>query len=159
MSNGSGNISNVLNLGGFNATPGGLVIPEANTQGYFGLYAGLTSGTNTYAPFIKNGTIYQVTPGKICYVVGFAFLSGTVGDRCQLISATATFANGASTLTGAIYQGGAPGGTGGFYIYDIQTAYVPVQSFFPYQFASETYPGFQGTAANTSVILLCKEAQ
>ena len=53
---GSGNVSNILQLGGGN-TSSNLNVAEPNSQGYFTLYGGANSNlTNAnFAPLYKNG--------------------------------------------------------------------------------------------------------
>lgn len=158
MSQGSGNVSNVLGLGGApsSTTASNLTIPENNSQGYFTLYMGKGGTVSDYYILYKNGTAYQVTSGKTCYVVGIGMNAPGSGNNIQLISATAPFADGASSITGGVYQGGASGN------YPVLQGAAGTWVYYPttFQFAASTYAGIQagGTANPYGVYVICKEA-
>jgi hypothetical protein len=155
---GSGNVSNVITMGG-NNTADNLVIPEANTQGYFSLYstpAG-AAAAGTMGVFYKNGTPYQVTAGKTCKVVKVYFYSSNASsNQFQFVSATASFANGASTasLTGPIYQGGA---AGNYVFSNPNTQFVSSTYSANYDFPASSYVGYVGGTGGLLIILLAKE--
>lgn len=156
MAQGSGNVSNILNVGGAGTVPAPLMIPEANSQGYFCLYGGGNVTNNGFGPLVKNGVAYQVPNGKTCKVVGGIFACSAAGDTFQLCSATSTIAQQAGSLTGGVYQGGAAA------ISCIVTAAasIPTVMGITYSFAQNTFAGWQNVASGTnyfSIILVCKE--
>ena len=144
---GSGNVSNVLNLGNGEGTPS-LTIPESNSQGYFTLYgyAGGAVSAGNFAPLLKNGVAYQVTSGSSFHAISICIQATTVGQYAQLASATSAIAVNASSLTGGVYQSGSAAN------YSMLTA-TPVYTVTcinaPYTFASATYAGFQSDAIQT----------
>jgi hypothetical protein len=156
MANSSGNVSNIVGLGGVD-TSSNLTIPEANSQGYFSLNAsGLAVSVGNVSPFYKNGVLYQVTSGKTCVVVHVIFTSAdSSGNSMQLMHSLTTFATNATTasLTSPVYQGGGAGN----YVYFNTAAYVPTSAATMYNFPSVSYPGYQNGATGSSVILICKE--
>lgn len=122
----------------------------------FSLYAGGVSLTaNNFYPFYKNGVAYQVTAGKVAYCFNHTGNSGTASQYYQLISATASFAANASSITGGVFQCGAT-------ITSCNT--TPSSAFIygaipgTYQFAASTFAGFQAfNSANFQVHLDCYE--
>lgn len=154
--NGSGNISNVMTLGGVN-TVDGLNIGEANSQGYFTLFVG--SGgttTNNFYPFYKNGVAYQVTAGKTFQAVKICSLSSAASTLFQLLTATSSFAFNASSVTGGVFQGGASGTGAAVYamISNISTnAWLCSSS--TYSAAASTFMGVEvnGTSAVNFMVL------
>jgi len=149
-----------ITLGGADTYPGNLVIPESNigsTGGYFTVMAGSASeGAGDFYPFWKNGVAYQVTSGKTAYCTALMFAGGQAFNTMQLVSATATFANGASSLTGGVYYCGAAGN----YCLGSGTAantYNPMGV--SQTFAATTWPGIQTQATGQiySVLMSCKE--
>ncbi len=151
MANGSGNVSNILSIGGFDAAEN-LTIPESNGPGYFTLYAQVgTSGM--FSPFFRDGVQYQVATGKTCKVTKILATCTTTGESFQLVSATATFAANAASITGGVYQLGAAG----LYIPNTTTALVAIGYSLTYQFTALTFPGFQANSGGSSVMLICKE--
>lgn len=87
MANGSGNVTNIVGLGGVDSTSN-LTIPEANAQGYFSLNVGIPSLTSSgyFCPLYKGGLLYQVPP----YIFTVTSASATVG---------ATYTNNGNTYT------------------------------------------------------------
>jgi hypothetical protein len=85
MANSSGNVSNIVGLGGVDASSN-LTIPEANSQGYFSLCVGVGTSGGNFSPFYKNGVLYQVPP----YVFTVTSANATVG---------ATYTNNGVTYT------------------------------------------------------------
>ena len=150
MANGSGNVSSILSLGGVDAGLN-LTIPEANSPGYFTLYAtdvGVSSGN--YSPFYKNGAIYQVSAGKTCQVVT-VLTFGTATDRGQLVYSLTTFAINASTITSGVFQCGAAGN----YMFTNFSGTVPTSWAVTYSFPQNSFPGVQSNTI--PFILICKE--
>jgi hypothetical protein len=135
-----------------------LVIPEANTQGYFTIYCAFVPGSNGYvAPFYKNGALYQVTTGKTFKVVAIMFMGDASGVGTQLLSSASTFATDSAVagLTTPLYQGG----TSGKYVHRTATANVYNTYYVSHDFTSLTWPGCQGssTGNSISVIVIGKE--
>lgn len=146
--NGSGNVSNVVGLIG--AQSATTVAPQVIASfgipagvSVFSIYAGdwtasVTSGN--FYPFYKNGSAYQVSSGKTATCFNITMLINGSGS-IQLMSATASFAFNASSVTGGVYQGGASGRaviTNGSF-----TGGIPLTIPGTYQFTSLTYPGYQ----------------
>lgn len=139
---GSGNISNVVTLGGVNSSDS-LNIQEANSQGYFTIYTpGLTS-SGVAQRLIKNGVQYQVTAGKTFQAVKICAASFSVSKSLQLLSATASFADQATlaSLTGPVYQSGA---STGFSLITSTTALTFQCYSTTYSFGASTYAGVTG---------------
>ena len=151
MSQGSGNVSNIVNLGGVD-TSNNLTIPEANTQGYFSLSARANAGTGTYSPFYKNGVLYQVTNGTTCKVVRVVYVAGDAG-LAQLVHSLTTFAINAASITSGVFQGGAAAN----YVFSSPTASVPAPYSIEYDFPSQSYPGIQTSSGAGIVHVICKE--
>lgn len=154
MSNISGNISKTLQLGGVGIN-NPLTIPEGNSEGYFTLECGINPTGGNFYRLYKNGAQYQVTAAKTCQVVAISYYAGTVNDQVfQLVSATATFADNASSLTGPVYQYGASG-LYGFGAIATYTWYTTSQT---YSFAASTFPGVQAhNASRCGMFIICKE--
>lgn len=155
---GSGNISNVLTLGGVNATDG-LNISEPNAQGYFTIYSSNNGGAtlNNFYQFFKEGVSgqYQVTSGKTFKAVRICVMGAAANMFMQLASSTASFTQGAASLTSPIYQGGA---TMSYPMFSHPTAYVWQCFGSTYAFTSTTYPASQiGTANYFAIHILGKE--
>lgn len=152
---GSGNVSNVLTLGGSDNNAN-LNINESNSQGYFTVYLGGTITAGNFSPFYKDGTAYQVTAGKTFQVVKICLFSDTTVAKEQLVTSTASIAaNTAVALTSPKYQGGAT------------TLYTHISSVTTYESrcfnstwaaSASTFIGLQGgTSAVFYVQLLGKE--
>jgi hypothetical protein len=154
---GSGNVSNVLTLGGV-SNLGNLVIPEANSQGYFALYtSGVAITSGNVAPLYKNGVAYQVTAAKTFKTTKICVASGAAPVfNYQLITATASFAANATTasLTGPVYQSGA---AGGYSLMNAAAAGVYTCFDATFDMAASTYAGYQSNSTNNSVIVIGKE--
>lgn len=170
---GSGSVTDAIAVG---SSPGATVghfqpntfmsmsrLTDGSSPQVFSIYAAavstLTAG-NVY-PFYKNGVIYQVTSGKKAYCFNFSAVDIVSSNHgIQLLSATATFANNATTgsLTGAVYQGGVAGNYVWLASSGGQTgADTPLPG--TYTFGASTFPGYQwqnGTF-NSSVHGLCYE--
>lgn len=123
-----------------------ILIPPSDLSGagvhnIFSLYIGATvSGGSYFTPFYKNGSIYQVTPGSTAYCFDMTASSSYTNPTFpQLVSATATFANNATTLTGAVYQCGANNTA----CLVIGANSVPIAVPGVYKFGSSTWPGIQ----------------
>lgn len=152
---GSGNISNVVTLGGISTTDG-LNINEANSQGYFTVYVGGGMTAGNFSPFYKDGTAYQVTAGKTFQIVKYCIFSDTTVSKAQLLTSTATIAfNTNSALTGPKYQGGA---TTQYAFTGAVTTFSPTCFSQTFSAAASTYLGIQaGTTAAYYVQALGKE--
>lgn len=154
--NGSGNVSNVVGIGATGTTvnaPTAFFSIPAGAQ-IFSLYAGDIQANQTatnYYPFYKNGVAYQVTAGKTAYCFNFTLASGSTaaGVSVQLISATASFAFNANSITGGVYQFGASAKAGFVVSPTAQT-----QAAWPgvYTFGASTYPGFQAGNSQNFVL-------
>jgi hypothetical protein len=113
---GSCAVSAVIVLANTAAAPqGAATIPLGNPSqasgGVFTIYAGdlkNATATDHYMPFYKNGVLYQVSNGKSAYCFAMTSVSLSSNINFTLMSATATFADNATTasLTGAKYQAG-----------------------------------------------------
>jgi hypothetical protein len=108
---GSGNVSDVIGLGGIELTST-LTIPEANTDGYFTLYGGGSPGAGTFGLFFKNGsaTGYKPTGGMKFKGIRVCGMSpGTASTGFQVTSSTTCPAFGDATITGGTptYMAGA----------------------------------------------------
>ena len=100
---------------------------------------------------------YRVSAGKTLYCVAGDALSSGASNNFQLVSATAPFAGGVSSITGPYYQCGATQA-----YCDIVGATVAVPTPFEgsqTRFSSLTYPGFQsnGNGNQYSIHLTCFE--
>lgn len=143
-------------MGGFGTNNAATVQVSASDTTRFTLFGGLTPAvTNDFYPFYKNGVAYQVTAGKTCRCDNITWASDAAANRAQLISATASFASGAGSITGGVHQGGAAavypmvfGGTA--------NQWAPLGVV--YEFAASTYAGWQASGANSySFALSCFE--
>ena len=151
---GSKQSTNIVGLGGIYSAsqPPNLTVAETNTQGYVTLIAN-TNGNATggnYFPFYKNGVLYQVPAGSSFHVTRFCYTSHATGEAVQLVTATATFAINAASLTGGVYMFGTATANGGYLQNGIVSADVPMCWDFPYTFAASTWPGFQAEGGATS---------
>lgn len=154
MASGSGNISNVVQFGGTDSTSN-LLIPEANSQGYFSLnMPGGNLSNGNYGPFFKNGVLYQVSSGKTCFVVHITYTNASNGNQMQLVYSMTTFAANASSITSGFYEGGAAGA----YVHFVSSAYIPAGFAQPYSFPSLSFPGAQFSIGGGGITLICKEA-
>lgn len=109
--NGSGNVSNVIGLGGFGATP--------TVRSYAGIPAGAVVFSvfagdlvnivtaNAAYPFYKNGSLWQVASGKTATCFNITSYQGAA-LYWELLSATATFSPNTATasLTSPLYETG-----------------------------------------------------
>lgn len=103
------------------------------------------SATNQYFPCYYNGAVYKVgnatsggTPSAYCFDITAG--STTPSSSFQLMSATATFANNATSVTGGQWMGGVTGS------YPLTTGSVSqVAAVVPgvYTFSNATYVGMQ----------------
>src|ERR1700676_4640624 len=120
MANSSGNVNNIVGLGGVD-TSSNLTIPEANAQGYFSLSFGTGTAAGSFSPFFKNGVLYQVTNGKTCVVVHVIVTGPTAANSVQLVHSLTTFTFNAGSITSGAYQGGAAAQ----YVYSVVSTNVP----------------------------------
>lgn len=124
--------------------PPSIVIPSNDTT-WFTLYTGLLSvGNGVTYPFKKNGVIYQVTAGKSAYCTSIRHRVGSASGGFQLLSATATFADAATTasLTGPVYQCGA---AATYCMAGSTTANTIMNESIMYKFGAATWPGIQAS--------------
>lgn len=151
---GSGNISNVLNLGGVSKETN-LTINEPNSQGYFTLYGGNSAPTaGNYIPLYKDGTAYQVGSGKTFKVIKICYFNSTGAVGFQLVAATAPIANDAATITGGVYMNGVAS------LYPMRSEAANVYTCFgtTYSIAQNLYVGLQqNTGTPHSVLVVGKE--
>jgi hypothetical protein len=137
------------------ANTGSVSIPPsdlsgAGTHGIFSLFIGIGSDVlNDFYPFIKSGTgaAYQVTAGKTAYCFDGTSSGSPANSLFQLVSATSTFANAASSLTGGVYQSGSAN------LYPWTTgSTINVQGINPgvYSFGATTWPGIQAGGTSTT---------
>lgn len=146
---GSGNVTNVVNLGGINSTSN-LAIPESNSQNYITLSSNAAGTAGNFYPLYKNGAAYQVTAGKTFYVTKVCVMAlTTANSTLQLLSATASFAYGATSLTGGVFQGGASTPATQLPLYTGTTAGAYQCYDMSYQFAASTYPGWESGGSVT----------
>lgn len=164
----SGNVSNVIQLGGADSFPGGLNIAEsylesASGVSYFMLVSGAGPGATSnidYAyPLYKNGVQYQVTAGKSAVCTQLSMVASNVNFQIQFFSSTSSYAF--NTAIGSVpgvkvYEGGA---SGNYPHFGNATAYIYHTEQMSYVFAASTYPGIEtGSAGSTfGVKLFCKE--
>ena len=158
MAQSSGNVSNVLGIGGVSVSSAplapDLLVAESNTQGYFTLFAGKSMTSGNFYILYKNGVAYQVPNGKTCKVVGVIATCSAANSSFQLCSATASFAEGAGTITGGVYQAGASTNAALF----TGAGYAYTRFSVLYDFASDTYPAIQaGGSYVYNIALICKE--
>jgi hypothetical protein len=139
----------VLSLGGLGANQPSLIIPEANSQGYFTIYAGGIPGQNLLTPFVKNGTLYQVTAGKTFKAIAVQWVTGTAnGSALQLMSKTSTFNDGGAVGAGDVYQCNVTAK----YCYYSLSAWVYNNAPCTYEFAAASWPGIQYNTGSSSPV-------
>lgn len=142
--NGSGNVSNVLGLGSFGSVGPSSFISIPSTATVFTIFAGDSSTVTTgnFYPFYKDGVAFQAgANGTRCF--NLVIIPTTANTSIQLVSATASFAFNAGSLTGGVFQGGATGK----YLVPTQAAATQTTWSGIYKFGASTYGGFQ--AGNT----------
>ena len=148
----SGNIANVFGLGYFGPASTAVGGPSAflqipSTKTVFSIHAGdaQTAATNgNFYPFYKNGVAFQAgASGTYCF--NFTLIGATTNTGVELVSATASFAFNAASLTGGVFQMGASGKTGLF------TTNAQVRTAQPgvYTFGANTFGGFQAENSQT----------
>lgn len=156
-----------ITLGGYTAQTAshppaqGIVQIDSSDTSTFTLYAGaLTNGgSGVVYPFRKNGSIYSTHATKRTYCRSIRYRVGSASGGFQLMSATATFADAATTgsLTGPVYQCGA---AAAYCMSGNIGANVMVTEGLLYEFAAgAVFPGVQ-FSDNTQfyqVYLTCKE--
>lgn len=131
----------------------------ANGSGWFTLSGGGSPGNNNFGPFWRSdsNTPYQVPSGYTTKCINIKHMANGSNVAFQLVSATAQFAIGATSLTGGVYQGGASG------VLMMLTGATGVQRSedILYNFTQNTWPGWQELAAATNyyIRLTCKEFQ
>ena len=156
--NGSGNVSNVIGLGvagpatsAPSAASTFMGIPSGKTV--FSIHAGdlqAAASNGNYYPFYKDGVAFQAgASGTYCF--NFTLSGNTANTGTQLVSATASFAFNASSITGGVYQMGASGKTGMYTSAAANTGFRVVQPGV-YTFGANTYGGFQ--AQNAQAFLM-----
>jgi hypothetical protein len=174
--NGSGNVSATAMFGNIGATnisdPGSATVPESyigasSGPSYFMLHASSnnqTTGANSFFPFYRDGVLYQVGNGAgsvKTYCVSLQWWASATNSSFQIVSATATFANNASSLTGPIYEGG----VSGVGMHNSLGAPIMQNEGITFTFGTgsnsvtHTWPGVQINVVSTgmSIHLLCKE--
>lgn len=145
--NGSGNVSRVMGLGAAGPAVGSVAAPSSSVEipsgkTVFTITAGdiqAAQSNGNYYPFYKNGVAFQAgASGTYCF--NFRLAGNTVSTGVQLISATASFAFNANSITGGVYQQGASGKTG-FMVGS--TVYAWFFQSGVYTFGANTYGGYQ----------------
>jgi hypothetical protein len=100
-------------------------------------------------PFRKNGSLYQVSTsaGVKAYCMNVRAASATALSLFQLMSATVTFADNATTgsLTGAKYQGGV---VGSYASITGPSGSVPAPVPGSYVFDNSSWPGIEIASSN-----------
>lgn len=145
-------IDQIGTMGGKSAIPPSS-LSGTGVNGIFSLTAGdgsnnLTAGN--FYPFYKNGVAYQVTSGKTAYCFNITLHTSAVANAAQLVSATASFAFNAGSITGGVHQAGAAGK------YPMVNQAASTNNGAPqpgtYQFGATTFPGIQSSASATCVV-------
>lgn len=122
-----------------------ITLSAGNGQGFFGLYTnGVAITAGNYAPFYKNGVAYQVSSGKSFQVYQICVESPGTSAAFSLVSATASFAHNASSITGGVYQSGT---VSNYNMFTSASAEQVKCWNWMYSFAQNTYPGIQGNTA------------
>ena len=152
---GSGNISNVLNLGGVSLLDN-LSINETNTPCYVTLYAGSVMGTSGHASYLqKNGTAYQVPTGSSFHIVKICMQNDTANSGFQVITSTNVIGYDVAVPASTTFMGGA---TAQYPLATSPTIHTWSCFDSTYVFNSATYAGIQWGAINTySVFIIGKE--
>jgi hypothetical protein len=142
---------NALQLGGVSNSDN-LIIPEANSQGYFTLYNSDTPlTTNRFGVLYKNGVAYQVTAGKTFQAVKICAASGIANSTFQLVSSTASFANNvAGPLTGQVSMSGANNGNS--LLTTAANTFICYDS--TYSLAASTYAGYSNSSGGSLTFYL-----
>jgi hypothetical protein len=155
----------LISSAAFAATPGNAPIltiaaPGQNSQslsiplsslsgtgvnGVFSLYMGQGVTGGDFYILYKNGVAYQVPSGKSAYCFNVTAGDSTTG-LFQLASATASFSNGAASITGGVYQCGVSGVS---CLAAGPTAYVAGAVSSSYVFASNTFPAVDAANGGT----------
>lgn len=150
MGSGSGNISDIVVLGGITSSAPGFNIPlsaNLNERNYLTLTSTGVGTINYNAFFVLGaasgtpGSIYQVPNGKTFQGVGLEIMDLGTDSKMQLGTATASFTTGTgSAPTGAVYWAGGvttafwnffAGHTAGLQLYMPMT-YQISQNLFPF---------------------------
>ena len=134
------------NTGSVSISPA--MLSGTGVNGIFSLYVGGTLTAGNYYPLYRNGVAYQVTSGKTAYCFDITSLCTNASYSGQLFSATASFASGAASITGGVYQCGV---TPGYCIVSSPTASTTTVVPGVYSFGSGTYPGFVAYTGSTPV--------
>jgi hypothetical protein len=159
--NGSANLSSTKVIGGNTSQPGNITVPNTDRT-YFTLFAGVATSVNGhFYPFYKNGALYQVPSGKTAACENIQIIGTASNEALSLMSATATFAQNATSATGAVYQCGTDSVPCMLTIGPAGSTTLPGATIIPggYDFAATTWPGFQPItgSADIAVQLQCRE--
>lgn len=150
---GSGQVSNITSIGGFNNNDN-TTVGDSNSQGYFTIYTYNTAPTaGNVLVLKKNGSAYQVTAGKTFKMSKICYASSVADGDFQLLTATASFADNATTasLTGPVYQAGAAAG----YFFHTSATANQIQCWSAsYDFGASTYVGIQARTANSYYVAI-----
>ncbi len=142
------------------SNPAGGTFSTPGAYATFSLHAGsiVAPTVGNYYPLYKNGTAYHVSSGlnmgAICFdMVANTYNSG--GQPYQLMSATASFAYNAGSVTGGVYQCGS---SGTYCEWSGLTVNRPDPVPGIYIFGANTYAGYQAGTTNTyGIHMTCYE--
>lgn len=156
--NGSGNVSNVVTLGGGGTdTSPALQVPVADILNgtWFTITTGGATGAANFSPFHKNGTATAVPSGKSWYCYGPTWTATAANDGFQLSASTSAPAINAASLSGSpVYQNGAAA----FYTYYSKAINTRETAHDLYVFTTGQFPSIQGDSAIIyAVSLQCQE--
>jgi hypothetical protein len=145
-------VNNIIQIGGTDNSSNITTLPD-NPEGFFTIVSGGGSpASGKVWPFRKNGALYQVTNGKTFVTTKVVCWTSSSSGYFQLMSATATFANDATTgsLTGPVYQSGAADRYQ--HITQSGTALVPQHAGVIHSFSGDSYPGVQFNSFGVTVV-------
>ena len=163
---GSGNVSNVVQLGASETTTLGTgqvgLGQQTGTTGVFSVYTATFNPSptaNGVFPFYKNGAVWQVGGSKVAHCFSMSYTGDTANVYWQLMSDTVTFADNATvaSLTAPRYQGGR---TQAYLhrVYSTLNKYFPAPSLYSFDSANAAFPGIQvGAAGGVMVSMSCYE--
>jgi hypothetical protein len=157
---GSGNVSNVINLGGFSyagtSFTSAFNIPAGGPDGWIVYKPKMPTTVDRWTPLLKNGTHSAVAASKTltCYEIsGGPFgVSGGVQMGCS--NAAVTFNDADLNATTPRYEFGANGAAAGHQFPLTNVSRYPMV----FQCATGTFPAIQVSQTNTNPVwLICQE--
>lgn len=159
-------VNSVVQYGGSNVTVtspfSNLVVPAGVVTGYKTLMGGNSGTTIAAGGHIgmydlsgNSNTQYSVPNGKSFITSMVCIIDTTSNNQAVLGSATASFSDGAGSVTGGIYTSGA---AGKYNIALIGSTSVPLCLPYPFTFTQNTFPLLQHNATHsTQIIMIGKE--